>query len=290
MYAVMKLVRFGESGKERPGVLGEGRILDLRALDEGFSEIGEEFFEGGWLERARSAEKEAGESKWLDASGVRLGPPVVPSKVIALGLNYAEHAKEGGKEPPPNPIIFSKATTAIIGPSDDIVIPPCTSQLDWEVELAFVVGKRARLVEKEDALDYIAGYVCLNDVSARDAQFGDGQWHRGKSMDTFCPFGPSLVTTDELGAGAGAGAGLKLWSELNGELMQESTTDDLIFDVPRVLEFITEGITLLPGDIVSTGTPPGVGVFRSPPVFLKPGDLVEMGVEGIGELRNGVRE
>ncbi len=280
----MKLVRFGERKREKPGVLREGRILDLRAADEAFPDIEEELFEGGWLERARAAEKEAAESCWLDASGVRLGPPVVPSKIVALGLNYAEHAKEGGKPPPPNPILFSKATTAIIGPRDDIVIPPCTTQVDWEVELAFVVGKRARLVREEDALDCIAGYVCLNDVSARDAQFGDGQWHRGKSMDTFCPLGPCLVTTDELGDGSG----LRLWSKVNGKLMQQSTTDRLIFDVPRVLAFITEGITLRAGDIVSTGTPPGVGVFCDPPVFLTPGDVVEMGVEGIGELRNEV--
>lgn len=280
----MKLVRFGDKGEERPGVLREGRLLDLRAVDEGFPDIGEVFFEGGWPDRARAAEKDAPGSLWLGASGVRLGPPVVPSKIIALGLNYAEHAKEGGKPPPANPILFSKATTAITGPRDEIVIPPCTTQVDWEVELAFVVGKRARIVKREDALDHIAGYVCLNDVSARDAQFGDGQWHRGKSMDTFCPFGPCLVTADELGAGSG----LRLWSKVNGEPMQQSTTDDLIFDVPRVIEFITAGMTLRAGDIVSTGTPPGVGVFRDPPVFLKPGDVVEMGVEGIGELRNEV--
>ncbi len=280
----MRLVRFGEKGEERPGVLRNGRILDLRAYDAGFPDIAEEFFEQGWLRRARVAEREADDPAWFDAEGARLGPPVVPSKVIALGLNYAEHAKEGGKAPPPNPVVFAKATSAITGPHDDIVIPSCTTQVDWEVELAFVVGKRARLVKKENALDHVAGYVCLNDVSARDAQFGDGQWHRGKSMDTFSPFGPCLVTADELGDGSG----LRLWSKVNGEVMQESITDDLIFDVPSIVAFITEGMTLLAGDIVSTGTPPGVGVFRKPPVFLKPGDVVEMGVERIGELRNEV--
>ncbi|MDH7485528.1 MAG: fumarylacetoacetate hydrolase family protein [Anaerolineae bacterium] len=219
-------------------------------------------------------------------SKVHLGPPVPnPGKIIGVGMNYADHAREQNLPPPKAPILFAKFSTAVIGPGEAITWPAeASSQVDYEAELAVVIGRRARLVTADEAYDYIAGYTIVNDVTARDVQFGDGQWVRGKSFDTFCPMGPYLVTADEVGDPHK----LAIRCQLNGVVMQDSNTDQLIFDIPMLVEFISRTCTLLPGDVICTGTPHGVGVFRDPPVFLKPGDLVEVEIERIGLLSNPV--
>ena len=222
-----------------------------------------------------------------DLSDVQIAAPLPhPGKIICVGLNYADHAREQNLPPPQSPILFVKFSTAVIGPDEAITWPQdVSSQVDYEAELAVVIGRRARNVAAEKAYDVIAGYTIANDVSARDVQFGDGQWVRGKSFDTFCPLGPYLVTADEVGDPHG----LAVRCRLNGEVMQDSSTDQLIFDIPTLIEFISRTCTLLPGDVICTGTPDGVGVFRHPQVFLKPGDEVEIEIEGLGVLRNPVR-
>jgi 2-keto-4-pentenoate hydratase/2-oxohepta-3-ene-1,7-dioic acid hydratase in catechol pathway len=219
-------------------------------------------------------------------SDVHIGPPVPnPGKVIGIGLNYADHAREQNLEPPKSPIVFVKFPTAVIGPDEAITWPSeASAKVDYEAELAVVIGRRARNVSAADAYSVIAGYTVANDVSARDVQFSDGQWVRGKSFDTFCPLGPYLLTTDDVSDPHGLG----IRCILNGQVVQDSSTDQLIFDVPTLVEFITRTSTLLPGDIICTGTPDGVGVFRNPPLFLKPGDVVEVEIEKLGTLRNPV--
>lgn len=223
----------------------------------------------------------------LRAAETKFAAPVPnPSKVVAVGLNYRDHAREQGTRIPDRPIIFAKFPTSVIGPGDEIVWDPAlTGQVDYEAELAFVMGRVARNVPQERAYDYIGGYTCLNDVSARDLQFGDRQWVRGKSLDTFCPLGPVLVTTDEIADPHR----LRIRAVLNGEVMQDSNTSELIFGVPELVAFISRAFTLLPGDVVATGTPAGVGVFRDPPVFMKDGDRVAIEIEGIGRLENVCR-
>ncbi|MDI6857557.1 MAG: fumarylacetoacetate hydrolase family protein [Dehalococcoidia bacterium] len=223
----------------------------------------------------------------LPAAETRLAAPVPnPSKVVAIGLNYRDHAREQGARIPDRPIIFAKFPTSVIGPGDEIVWDPAlTEQVDYEAELAFVIGRAARNVPPEHAYDYIAGYTCLDDVSARDLQFGDRQWVRGKSLDTFCPIGPVLVTTDEIADPHN----LRIRALLNGEVMQDSNTSELIFGVPELVAFISRAFTLLPGDVVATGTPHGVGMFRDPPVFMKDGDRIVIEIEGIGRLENVCR-
>jgi 2-keto-4-pentenoate hydratase/2-oxohepta-3-ene-1,7-dioic acid hydratase in catechol pathway len=218
---------------------------------------------------------------------VKIKAPIPnPQKIIALGLNYMDHCKEQGLTPPDRPIIFAKYPSAIIGPGEPITWPPnLTSQVDYEAELAFVVGKVARNVPPDEAFDYIAGYTILNDVTARDIQFADKQWVRGKSLDTFCPMGPCLVTKDQIKDPHD----LNITCYVNDKVMQESNTKHLIFDIPYLLSFLSQSFTLIPGDIISTGTPGGVGVFRNPKVFLKPGDEVKITVEGIGTLYNPVK-
>ena len=273
----MRLVRFGEKGKERPGLLKYGRIVDLRKQFQDIPDIGREFFEHGWLERLRT---------WKDAGvtmEVRLGPPLVnPSKIICLGKNYAEHAKEGGMAVPSAPLLFCKTPNTINGPTDSVLMPAFSGQIDWEVELAVVISKTGKRISKENALDHVAGLMVLNDVSGREAQFGDKQWFRGKSFDTFAPMGPSIVTLDEVGDINN----LELEARVNGEIMQQGNTRDLIFDIPTIIEYVSQDITLIPGDIISTGTPSGVGIFRDPPIVLNPGDTVECRISGIGELKN----
>lgn len=279
----MKIVRFGPIGQERPGLMKGDRIVDLREIFPKIPDVGEEFFTGGWLEKLRE----------IDASGekmeVRIGCPVSkPSKIICLGKNYAAHAQEIGMDAPPRPLIFSKSANALTGPFDPILMPASSSKIDWEVELAVVIGKRGNRIAREAAFDYIAGYTVLNDVSGRDLQFADGgQWFRGKSLDTFAPVGPALVTPDEIGA-LEAVHGLGLQTLVNGEVMQDGNTRDFIFDIPHILEDISEDMTLLPGDIIATGTPAGVGFFRDPPITLKVGDIVECRIEKIGVIRNPV--
>jgi 2,4-diketo-3-deoxy-L-fuconate hydrolase len=209
-----------------------------------------------------------------------------PSKILCIGLNYADHAKETGATPPAEPVLFMKSTTAYVGPNDDITIPKNSVKTDWEVELAVVIGKRASYVEEADATSYIAGYVLHNDVSEREFQLErSGTWDKGKGCDTFAPVGPFLATPDELGDIDN----LRLWLTVNGQLMQDGTTANLIFKVPFLVSYLSQFMTLLPGDIISTGTPAGVGLGFKPPIYLKPGDVVELGIDGLGTSRQVVK-
>jgi 2-keto-4-pentenoate hydratase/2-oxohepta-3-ene-1,7-dioic acid hydratase in catechol pathway len=208
-----------------------------------------------------------------------------PRKVICIGLNYRDHAAEAGLPIPERPLFFSKFPTSVIGPGDAIEIPPGSVQVDYEAELGVVIGRRARMVAREHALDCVLGYTNVNDVSARDFQFADGQWQRGKSPDTFCPMGEAIVTGDELGDPHHLAIRLRV----NGKTLQDSRTDQLVFGVDVLISFLSQTITLEPGDLIATGTPPGVGFARKPPIFLQAGDEVEVEIEGLGILRNGVR-
>jgi len=275
----MRLIRFGPAGQERPGLLRNGKIVDLTRIFPEIPDIAEQFFRQGWVARVAEVDDPG---RTLD---VRLGCPVSrPSKIICLGKNYAEHAKEGALDVPDKPLLFCKAPSALTGPFDPIVLPGSSGQVDWEVELAVVIGRQGKLIPQSQALNYVAGYSILNDVSAREAQFSDSQWFRGKSFDTFAPMGPALVTPDEVGDIDN----LVLTTRVDGELMQDGNTGDLIFQIPTLIEYISQDITLLPGDIISTGTPAGVGIFRNPPVVLRPGNVVECRIDPIGALRNPV--
>ncbi len=277
----MKLIRFGQYGNEKPGLWKDNRIIDLEKIYPGIPDFDEEFFEKGWLEKVKQV-TDAGEK--MD---VRIGCPVCrPSKIICLGKNYSEHAKEGGVENPERPILFCKTPNTLNGPYDPIVLPKSSVQVDWEVELAVIIGNKGKRIKKKDAFSHIAGFTILNDVSGRDAQFSDFQWFRGKSFDSFAPVGPCVVTPDEIDNVQN----LRLTTTVNGNVMQDGNTKDMIFDIPTIIEYISEDITLLPGDILSTGTPSGVGIFRDPPVVLKPGDVVECRIEGIGSIKNEVIE
>lgn len=273
----MQLIRFGPPGDERPGLKQADGIVDLRAHYPEIPDIGETFFRQGWLERLAK----------LDVPGrempVRLAAPVGrPSKIICLGKNYVEHAKEGGFEAPASPLLFSKTPNTLNGPYDPVIMPRSSDQIDWEVELAVVIAREGKRILPAKATAYIAGYCVMNDVSGRQAQFADSQWFRGKSFDTFAPLGPALVTPDEISDINN----LQLTTEVNGKMMQSGSTRDMIFDIPYLLANISEDITLMPGDIVSTGTPAGVGIFRDPPVVLQAGDEVVCRIEQIGTLRN----
>ena len=275
----MRLIRYGEKGNERPGILVGDRIVDLREHFGQVPDIGGAFFEEGWPERLR------GFSAKGRPATARLGAPIaVPSKIVCLGKNYAEHAKEGGFSRPERPLLFSKAPSAVNGPFDPILLPKSSRQVDWEVELAVVIAKRVKRVSRADAPACIAGFCVGNDVSGRDAQFADSQWFRGKSFDTFAPLGPALVTPDEIGDWDN----LRLTAKVNGKVMQDGTTADMLFDVAAIIEDISCDITLEAGDVILTGTPAGVGIFRDPPVLLSSGDVVECEIEGIGAIRNEV--
>jgi 2,4-diketo-3-deoxy-L-fuconate hydrolase len=275
----MRLIRFGKRGNECPGLWRDGRIVDLRRHFPDIPDIGEAFFREGW------PAKIAGITDEGRAMDVRLGPPVArPSKLICLGKNYLEHAQEGNFDAPEKPLLFAKAPSALSGPRDPIVLPRSCGQVDWEVELAVVVGREGKRIRRAEAWDYIAGYTVMNDVSGREAQFGDGQWFRGKSFDTFAPLGPALVTSDEIEDVGN----LQLTATVDGTLMQNGNTADLVFDIPQLFEYISEDITLLPGDIISTGTPAGVGIFRTPPITLAAGNVVTCRIDTIGELINPV--
>lgn len=275
----MRLIRFGPAGQEKPGLWQAGRVVDLRAIFPEIPDISERFFKDGWLQRIQQIEDPGQE---MD---VRLGCPLCrPSKIICLGLNYLDHKEESGFERPQRPLLFSKTPNALTGPFDPIMLPQSCDQIDWEVELAVVIGRAGKRIAAEDALDYVAGFSVLNDVSGRQAQFSDSQWFRGKSFDTFAPMGPALVTIDEIGNFQN----LKLTARVNGEIMQDGNSADMIFDIPAIIAFISQDITLWPGDIISTGTPSGVGIFRDPPVLLKAGDVVECRVENVGTIRNTV--
>ena len=277
----MKLIRFGAPGLEQPGLLLEdGKRLDVSEFGEDYSEY---FFETDgpkrlqhWLEINRAECPEISDE-------VRLGPPLArPSKIVCVGLNYAKHAEESGMDIPSEPVLFFKATSAITGPNDEVIIPKGSQKTDWEVELAVVIGKRASYVEEQDAMNYVAGYLLHNDYSEREYQLErEGQWVKGKSCDTFAPIGPFLATKDEIEDPHN----LNLWLKLNGEMMQNSNTSDFVFGIPKLVSYISEYMTLLPGDIISTGTPFGVGLGLNPPKFMKPGDVVELGIDGLGSSK-----
>lgn len=276
----MRLIRFGAVGQEKPGLWQAGKIVDLRAIFPEIPDISESFFEDGWLQRIEEVEDPG---RKMD---VRLGCPLCrPSKIICLGLNYLDHREESGFEKPQKPLLFCKTPNALAGPFDPILLPQSCDQIDWEVELAVVIGQAGKRIPAREALNYVAGFSVLNDVSGRQVQFSDSQWFRGKSFDTFAPMGPALVTVDEIENFQN----LKLTTRVNGEIMQDGNSADMIFDIPTIIAFISQDITLWPGDIISTGTPSGVGIFRDPPVLLKAGDVVECQVENIGTIRNTVK-
>lgn len=275
----MKLIRFGPPGHEQPGIWKEDKIVDLRSIYPEIPDIGEQFFRDGWIEKLTGLEADG------QSMDVRLGAPVFrPEKIVCLGKNYAEHAKEGGFDMPGAPLLFCKTPNALNGPFDPIVMPVSSDQIDWEVELAVVIGKKGLRIPQDRALDYIAGYTVMNDVSGRRAQFAHSQWFRGKSFDTFAPLGPALVTPDEIGDVQN----LRLTATVNGEVMQDGTTRDMIFSIEEIISDLSQDITLVPGDIISTGTPAGVGIFRDPPVVLNEGDEVECWIEKIGSICNKV--
>lgn len=274
----MKLIRFGKAGNEKPGVqLQNGSRIDVSGFGEDFDE---NFFGNEGIERLGDWLKNNGENCPEVAENERLGPPLVrPSKIVCVGLNYAKHAAESGMDIPKEPVLFFKSTSAIVGPNDDVIIPKGGDKTDWEVELAIVIGKKASYVSEADALDHVAGYVLHNDYSERAFQIErGGQWCKGKGCDTFAPIGPFIATTDEIPNPNK----LNLWLKLNGEKIQNSSTADFIFNVQEVVSYISQYMTLLPGDIISTGTPSGVGFGFAPPKYLKPGDVVELGIEGLG--------
>lgn len=278
----MKLIRYGEAGKETPGIQDEnGRNLDCSLFGEDWNE---HFFASNGLERLKTWLKSNQQLLKEISAGSRIGSPIPrPSKIICVGLNYRKHAAEAGMAVPEVPIIFMKATSSLCGPFDPIFIPKNSVKTDWEVELAVVIGRRAKYVSKDEALDYVAGYCVHNDVSERDFQLHHGgQWVKGKSADHFAPLGPVLVTADEITDPHN----LRLWLKLNGKMLQDSNTSDLVFDIPTLVSHISQYMTLLPGDVISTGTPAGVGMGLKPePKYLQPGDIVELGIEGLGESR-----
>jgi 2-keto-4-pentenoate hydratase/2-oxohepta-3-ene-1,7-dioic acid hydratase in catechol pathway len=277
----MKLIKFGPQGSEKPGViLSNGKTIDVSAFTPDFDEA---FFESSGLERL---------SAWLEMNatnapqvpaGIRLGAPLArPSKIICIGLNYSDHAKESGMAVPVEPIIFFKSTTALTGPNDGLVIPEGSEKTDWEVELAVVIGKTARSVSEDAAMDYVAGYVLHNDYSERAWQLErGGQWVKGKSADTFAPLGPWLATKEEIPDPHI----LRLWLKVNGEMKQDGTTANLIFKIPFLVSYLSRFMTLLPGDVISTGTPAGVGLGFNPPQYLRVGDTVELGIDGLGSQK-----
>lgn len=280
----MKLLRFGAPGAEKPGVeLPTGQRIDVSAFTNDF---GPAFFERGGLFGLKAWLKIHQPDCPIISNETRIGAPLTGfSKIICVGLNYAKHAEESGMDVPKQPVLFFKATSAISGPFDPVIIPKNSQKTDWEVELAVVISKKAQYVEKDQAMDYVAGYMVHNDYSERAFQLEQGgQWVKGKSCDTFAPIGPYLVTKDEISDPHH----LNLWLKVNGELLQNSNTNDLVFDIPTLVSYISQYMTLLPGDIISTGTPSGVGLGFDPPRFLKAGDEVELGIEGLGVAKQAI--
>jgi len=277
----MKLIRFGQSEHEKPGVHINGKNYDVSAF---IYDYDESFFREGGLE-ILSALVQKGNLPEI-ALDVRIGSPIArPSKIVCIGLNYAKHAKETGAAIPAEPIIFMKSTTSLTGPYDHIIIPKNAEKTDWEVELAVVMGKKASYVSEADAMNFVAGYVLHNDVSERAFQLErGGTWDKGKGCDSFAPLGPWLVTKDEIANPHD----LRLWLSLNGKMMQDSNTDDLIFNIPHLISYISQFMTLLPGDVISTGTPAGVGLGFNPNIYLKEGDVVELGIDGLGTSKQNV--
>lgn len=276
----MKLIRFGEIGEEKPGVIIDEKRYDVSSI---VSDYNEAFFENDGVEELKKSLDTNPSLPEVDSS-IRLGSPVArPSKIICIGLNYVDHCKETNAPIPTEPIIFFKSTTALCGPNDNLIIPKNSEKTDWEIELAFVIGKKASYVEEADALDYVAGYCLHNDYSERAFQLErGGQWAKGKGSDTFAPLGPFLATKDEIKDVNN----LSMWLTVNGKTFQNSNTSNLVFKIPFLVHYLSQFMTLLPGDVISTGTPPGVGLGIKPePVYIKAGDVVELGMEGLGSSK-----
>ena len=274
----MKLVRYGNPGKEKPGLVdAQGKLRDLSAV---IKDIGPEQLSDAALARLRRLKTE---TLPLVRGAPRMGCPVNGvGKFVAIGLNYADHAAESGAPIPKEPIVFMKATTCIQGPDDPVMLPKGSVKSDWEVELGVVIGTRARYVSQKAALDHVAGYCTVNDVSEREYQIERGpQWDKGKGCDTFGPIGPWLVTRDEIANVQK----LSMWLDLNGQRMQTGNTRTMIFGVAKLVSYVSQFMTLMPGDVITTGTPPGVGLGMKPPLFLKKGDLMHLGIDGLGEQR-----
>ncbi|WP_020530424.1 fumarylacetoacetate hydrolase family protein [Flexithrix dorotheae] len=278
----MKLIRYGEPGNEHPGIEIEGVRYDTSNIVWDYDE---DFFSKNGIEDLKN--KFDINTAARIANDVRLGEPVKrPGKIICIGLNYRKHAAESGMEVPKEPVVFFKATSSLIGPYDNIIIPKNSQKTDWEVELAVVIGKRANYISEEEAMDHVAGYILHNDVSEREFQIEKGgQWVKGKSCDTFAPMGPYLVTKEEVADPNN----LRLWLTLNGKKMQDGNTSDFIFNIQYVIAYLSQYMSLMPGDIISTGTPEGVGFGFNPPFYLKDGDIIELGIEGLGESRQKVK-
>lgn len=275
---IMKLIRFGKPENEKPGVqLPDGQKIDVSAF---CSDYDETFFGTDGINSLQEWLTKHQDECPKISDAARLGSPLArPSKIVCVGLNYAKHAQESGMEVPSEPVLFFKASSAVIGPFDDVVLPKNSKKSDWEVELAVVIGAKASYVSESNAMDHVAGYVLHNDISEREFQLERlGQWVKGKSCDTFAPLGPFLATADEISDPHN----LNLWLKLNGTTMQDSSTSDLIFGIPKLVSYISEFMTLLPGDIISTGTPFGVGLGLDPQMYLKAGDEMELGIDGLG--------
>jgi len=275
----MKLIRYGDPGIEKPGVIINDAWYDV---SEFVNDYDEKFFENDGLTKLKAiiSEKTLKEI----SRDIRLGPPVArPSKIICIGLNYSDHATESKMQLPSEPVIFFKATTAIVGPNDNLIIPKNSVKTDWEVEFAVVIGKKASYVDEVVAMNHVAGYMLHNDYSEREFQLERaGQWVKGKSCDTFAPLGPYLATQDEITDVND----MRLWLTVNGKMMQDGNTKNLVFKIPHLISYLSQFMTLLPGDIISTGTPAGVGLGQKPdPVYIKPGDVIELGIHGLGSSR-----
>lgn len=279
----MKLIRFGAAGKEQIGVQIAGKNYDVSAFGGDYDEV---FFATDGLARLAAYVELQGDSLSEVPAATRLGSPLArPSKLICIGLNYKDHAEETGAALPKEPIIFMKSTTAIVGPNDQVMIPRGSQKTDWEVEIGVVIGQEASYVEESEALNYVAGYVLHNDVSEREYQLErGGTWDKGKGCDTFAPLGPILTTKDEIPAIDN----VRLWLKVNGKVYQDGNTRNLIFSVPYIVSYVSQFMTLLPGDVISTGTPAGVGLGFNPQIYLQPGDVMELGADFLGESRQEV--
>lgn len=280
----MKLIRWINGNKISTGIVINDEYFDTSSFGEDYNE---QFFENDGLARLQKFVESNKERVPKLSKDIGLASPVArPSKIVCIGLNYADHANETNAQIPKEPIIFFKSTTALIGPNDDVIIPKNSKKTDWEVELAVVIGKKASYVQESEALNYVAGYCLHNDLSEREFQLErGGQWVKGKSCDTFAPLGPFLATKDEIPDVNN----LRLWLKVNGQTMQDGTTANLIFKIPFLISYLSQFMTLLPGDIISTGTPAGVGLGMNPQVYLQPGDVVELGIDGLGTSRQNVK-
>lgn len=280
----MKLIRWINGNRTSTGIIINDEYFDTSSFDEDYNE---QFFESDGLNRLQKFIESNKEKLTKLSKDICLAPPVArPSKIVCIGLNYTEHAKETNAQSPKEPIIFFKSTTALVGPNDDVIIPKNSKKTDWEVELAVVIGKKASYIEESEALNYVAGYSLHNDLSEREFQLEkNGQWVKGKSCDTFAPLGPFLATKDEIKDVDN----LRLWLKVNGQTMQDGNTSNFIFKIPFLISYLSQFMTLLPGDIISTGTPAGVGLGMNPQVYLKPGDVMELGIDGLGSAKQIVK-